>query len=323
MHRVFFIINKKFLLISLFGLLLINISCKKNDDRSQKVIVYTYNSFSNEWGIGPKIADLFKQKTGISVEYADCGDGGQILSKAILEKKDPYADVLIGLDNSVCKKAIESNILEPLDFETDVLDELVNELNDSENIYILPYDYSPFAFIYDTESSLPVPHCLEDLTNSVYKKKIILMDSRTSTPGLGFENWVNKVYKDDSNEYLKRLQSSVLTYAPSWSVGYGMFMQGEAPLVISYTTSELYHIQEDKTQRYKALEFEDGHILQVEGAAVLKNAKNLKGAKEFVKFLVSLEAQDLILFTQWMYPANKNVVLPECSNLVIKPKILK
>ncbi|MBP5283872.1 MAG: extracellular solute-binding protein, partial [Treponema sp.] len=49
----------------------------------------------------------------------------------------------------------------------------------------------------------------------------------------------------------------------------------------------------------------------VEGAGILKDAPNPEGAKLFMDFLISDEAQAVLPLTQWMYPANKNTVLPE------------
>ena len=227
-------------------------SKKVDAARLNEVIVYTYDSFCGEWGSGPEIAKLFEAKTGIKVTFIDCGDGVQILSKALLEKKDPYADVLLGLDNNLTEKAAKSGVFEAFKpANANVLaDGLEEELGG--NWLMTPYDYSPFAIIWNSKSGVPAPACLEDLTKDIYKKKIILMDARTSTPGLGFETWVNKVYGDKAADYMKRLEPSILTMAPGWSVGYGMFTDGEAPLVISYTTSPAYHIEYGEGDQYKA-----------------------------------------------------------------------
>lgn len=320
-HHTFIFYSTLFLLVcsTLYG-------CKKNNagrERLSQLIVYTYDSFSGEWGAGPEIARLFEEKTGIKVVYTDCGDGVQILSKAILEKKNPYADVVVGLDNNLAQKAEESGVLEkykPSDVSS-LEDGLEEQLGG--NWILTPYDYSPFAIIWDSSSGVPAPQSLEDLTKEIYRKKLILMDPRTSTPGLGFETWVKKVYGDKSDDYLKRLQQSILTVAPGWSAGYGMFTKGEAPLVISYTTSAAYHIEYGEGDFRKALEFTDGHILQIEGAGVIKNCKNPDAAKKFIDFLISEEAQNVMPLTQWMYPANKNVKLPESYSKVIKPEIIR
>ena len=315
------------LVCSLFG-------CKKTDDqRSKQVIIYAYDSFSGEWGPGPEIARLFKEKTGMEVIFADCEDGGQVLSKAILEKKDPYADVVIGIDNNLWKQAYDEGILDSFvpSNANEVKAELWAKLNPLENIVtdadvksskvtLTPFDFSPFAFIFNTKSGIEAPKCLEDLTKEIYAKKIILMDPRTSTPGLGFETWVKTVYGDRADDYMKRLEPSILTMTPGWSAGYGMFTDGEAPLVISYTTSPAYHIEYGEGDQFQALIFDDGHIMQVEGAGIVKGAKNKKGAQAFIEFLISPEAQNVIPLTQWMFPVNSTIALPKSYDYAPVPE---
>lgn len=315
------------LVCSLFG-------CKKTDDqRSKQVIIYAYDSFSGEWGPGPEIARLFKEKTGMEVIFADCEDGGQVLSKAILEKKDPYADVVIGIDNNLWKQAYDEGILDSFvpSNANEVKAELWAKLNPLENIVtdadvksskatLTPFDFSPFAFIFNTKSGIEAPKCLEDLTKDIYAKKIILMDPRTSTPGLGFETWVKTVYGDRADDYMKRLEPSILTMTPGWSAGYGMFTDGEAPLVISYTTSPAYHIEYGEGDQFQALIFDDGHIMQVEGAGIVKGAKNKKGAQAFIEFLISPEAQNVIPLTQWMFPVNSIIALPKSYDYAPVPE---
>lgn len=302
--------------------------CKKSDEtRKNELIVYTYNSFSGEWGAGPEIARLFEEKTGIKVIFADCGDSGQILAKAITEKDNPYADVLIGIDNNYAQKAHESAVLyeyKPSGAEKFIPLELSDALNDGAYKWLLtPYDYSHFAFIYNSNSNLPVPECLEDLTKSIYSKKIIIMDYRTSSLGVGLDKWIEAVYKDKADAYLERLKPSILTVAPNWSVGYGMFTEGEAPICFSYTTSPAYHVEYGEGNQYKTLVFEDGHVMQVEGAGIVNGAPNLEGAKLFMDFLISEEAQKIIPLTQWMFPANKNVKLPASYGVAPVPKTVK
>ena len=98
------------------------------------------------------------------------------------------------------------------------------------------------------------------ITKSEYAKKLILMDPRTSTPGLGFAAWTIAVFGSDYESYWQKLKPAVLTMASGWSSGYGLFTKGEAPLVVSYVTSPAYHIYADKTNRYRALVFSEGHV---------------------------------------------------------------
>ncbi len=282
-----------------------------SDERAKEVVVYTYDSFCGEWGPGAAIARKFEEKTGLKVNYVDCGDGVEVLSRAILEKNNTVADVILGLDNNLALKAEDAGILE--EYEPEGIENIPAELKKalSNKNLLTPFDYAPFAIIFDTKSNVPAPTCLDDLTKPVYEKKLILMNPRTSTPGLGFVAWTYVVKGNALTDYWKALKPNILTMSPGWSAGYGLFTNGEAPLVSSYTTSAAYHYEYDKTDRYQALIFNDGHVLQVEGAGIAKNAPNSKGAKLFMDFLVSEEAQNELPLTQWMLPANKNIKLPQ------------
>jgi len=305
------------LLFSIIGLAALTGCSKKSaadSARAKEVVVYTYDSFISEWGPGPQIEELFEKKTGLDLTWVDCGDGVQLLSRAVLEKNNVQADVILGLDNNISKKAVEAGILssyKPANASTLISDEIRKQLCNDWSL--TPFDYSHFAMIYDTRSSVPCPKSLEDLADPVYEKKIILMDPRTSTPGLGFVAWTVSVFGtgDELLNYWKALKPNVLTMTPGWSAGYGLFKKGEAPLVISYTTSPASHVEYDNVDYYIAPVFEEGHSIQVEGAGVLKGAPNRSGAEAFIDFLISDEAQATLPLTQWMNPANKNVELPE------------
>ncbi len=277
--------------------------------RSGEVVVYAYDSFVSEWGPGPELGRLFEEKTGYRLELVSCGDAGQVLSRAVLEKRAPAADVLVGIDNNLLDQARAADVLVPFKpANASVIDPAVSLADD---FLLTPYDWGYFAIIFDTSSGLVPPASLEDLTKPEYAKKLILMDGRTSTPGLGFLAWTKAVYGDEWLSYWKRLKPSILTMAPGWDTGYGLFTSGEAPLVISYTTSPAYHLEFEKTERYRALVFAQGHVAQVEGMGVVKNARNPGGAKAFIEFMLTEEAQSVLPLTQFMYPVTTAVTLPE------------
>jgi thiamine transport system substrate-binding protein len=137
------------------------------------------------------------------------------------------------------------------------------------------------------------------------------MDPRTSSVGLGFLLWTVKSFGESFPAYWERLTPSILTISDGWDTGYGAFTSGEAPMVLSYTTSPPYHVEYDKTTRYKAVTFDEGNYMQIEGMGILKSSQNLKAAKNFIEFLLSEEAQRELPQTNWMFPVNKNVSLPD------------
>ncbi|MCR5724276.1 MAG: thiamine ABC transporter substrate-binding protein [Treponema sp.] len=294
--------------------LLISGCSKKNVDaeRLQKVVVYTYDSFTSDWGAGGIIESLFEAKTGYNLEYVSFDDDIQLVSRPILEREAPQADVVLGIDDSLAVHGIEAKIFAP--YKPKNAEQFIDTsllINGGNRWQLVPFDWSHFSMVYDSDASVPAPECLADLTRDVYRQKIIMLDPRTSTPGLGFVAWTVAAFGDAYLDYWRALKPNILTVASSWSSGYKLFTKGEAPLVVSYTTSPAYHVEYEKTDRYKSLLFSDGHVLQTEYAGIVRNCLNEKGAKAFMDFLISHEAQEILPLTQWMYPVNHTVRLPK------------
>jgi len=293
--------------------IMLTISCQAQA-KTKSLTVWTYDSFVSEWGPGGSLAKLYKEKTGTDVTFVSKGDGGALLAALLAEGNASQADAAIGLDNNLADKALSSGLFSPLNLKN-LASVDKNLLIDDKN-RLIPYDYGTFAIIWDSKTSITPPKSLEDLTRPEYRKSLILMDPRTSTPGLGFLAWTEAVYKDAWQDYWTRLAPSVLAMTPGWDTGYGLFTKGEAPLVISYSTSPAYHKAYENTERYKALAFSDGHPMQVEFAGILTSSKQKKEAEKFLDFLLSPEAQAILPETQWMYPANMTVNLPDSFSVI-------
>lgn len=291
-------------------------SCSSSKDDGT-LVIYAYDSFAAEWGPAPIVIPAFEKATGMKVELVVPGDAGQVLARAIDEKAAPVADVVIGIDGNLLGKALEAGVLAAYE-PAGAASVPANLVLDPE-WRLTPYDWSSFAVMWDSEK-LPVPPAsLEDLTKPEFAKKLILMDPRTSTPGLGFVAWTRAVYGDRMADYWKRLKPSILTMSPGWDTGYGLFTAGEAPLVISYTTSAAYHAEYETAGRYTALEFPEGHPVQIEGLGIVKGARHRKAAEAFLDFALSDEFQSALALTNWMYPVMPSVELPPSYAYAPKP----
>ena len=137
------------------------------------------------------------------------------------------------------------------------------------------------------------------------EQKIAIQDPRTSTPGLGLLLWVKSVYGDKAGDAWAKLKGRVLTVTPGWSEAYGLFTKGEAPMVLSYTTSPAYHMVAESSERYQAAAFEDGHYLQIEGAGITTTGVKNPLSEKFIAFMTGPGFQDVIPETNWMFPAGK------------------
>lgn len=310
--------KKCLMLLTAALIMVLSVSCeKKQTEEAESLVIYAYDSFVSDWGTGPIVIPMFEKKYGIKVDLRSPGDSGQVMTKAILEKDSPAADILIGIDNNMLSKALSEDILEA--YKSPNLDNVASSLLFDKSNHLTPYDYGFFSIIYDSKKISNPPESLEDLLDPEYEKSIILMDPRTSSPGLGFMLWTVKVYGDSFTDYWSKLSNNLLTITEGWDSGYGLFVNGEAPMVLSYTTSPAYHKEYEESEQYKATVFSKGNYMQIEGAGIVKNCKNKKSAQLFIDFILSDDFQKEIPLTNWMFPVT-DVKLPSSYDVALKPE---
>lgn len=263
--------------------------------------IYTYDSFVSEWGPGPVIETAFEAECGCDLRFVSVGDGAEILSRLRLEGPRTEADIAIGLDGNLTATARETGIFAPTGADLPALDLPIGWEDDT----FVPYDWGYFAFVYDKTRLATPPASFDDLAAS--DLTILIQDPRSSTPGLGLLLWVKAVYGDEAEAAWTALNRRVVTVTKGWSEAYGMFLEGEADMVLSYTTSPAYHIIAEGDDSKAAAIFDEGHYMQIEVAAKLAATDQPELADRFLAFLLSGEIQAAIATTNWMYPA----VMPE------------
>lgn len=260
--------------------------------------VYTYESFTSEWGPGPQIESGFEAQCGCDVVFTGVGDGAALLSRVRLEGERSEADVVVGLDTALMARARETGLFAPT--QASAAYDLPIAWEDPD---FVPFDWGYFAFVGNAGDTHPAD--FEALAAS--DLSIVIQDPRSSTPGLGLLMWVKAAYGDRAPEIWAGLSDNILTVTPGWSEAYGLFLDGEADLVLSYTTSPAYHIIAEGDDSKVALPFDEGHYMQVEIAGRLAASDQPELAEAFLQYLLGAEAQGVLPETNWMYPA----VLPE------------
>lgn len=266
-----------------------------------KLTVYTYESFTAEWGPGPLVEKAFEAECGCDLVFVSVADGVALLNRVKLEGASTKADVVLGLDTNLTAEARATGLFVPHGID---LSALAVPGGWSDDMFV-PFDYGYFAVVYDTQTVKTPPASLKDLVEGDPAQKIAIQDPRTSTPGLGLLLWMKAVYGDGAADAWKKLKERVLTVTPGWSESYGLLTSGEAPMVLSYTTSPAYHMIAENSERYQAASFAEGHYLQVEVAGITTTgAKNPLSAR-FLAFMTGPAFQDAIPETNWMFPAGK------------------
>lgn len=261
--------------------------------------VYTYESFTAEWGPGPQVETAFEAVCGCDMEFVAVADGVALLNRLRLEGEQSQADIVLGLDTNLVEAAKATGRFAPYAVSGDALTVPIEWTDDT----FVPFDYGYFAVIYDSEKIANPPASMEAFLNGDPALKIAIQDPRTSTPGLGLMLWLKSLYGAEAPNAYEKLAQRVLTVTPGWSEAYGLFTNGEVPMVLSYTTSPAYHILAEGTQRYKAAAFSEGHYVQIEVAGQTIRGADNPYAAQFLDFMISPAFQDIIPQTNWMLPA--------------------
>ena len=261
--------------------------------------VYTYSSFSGKYGPGKAVKDRFEAQCGCTLTYVSTDDAGSLLARLKLEGTNTRADVVVGLDNNLMAEARETGLFAPHGQDQG---RLALPMAWSDDTF-LPFDWGWFAFVHDADKLKSPPASLRELVENPNGPRIIIQDPRTSTPGLGLNLWMRQVFGDQADAAWAKLKPRVVTVTKGWSEAYGLFLKGEADMVLSYTTSPAYHIGVEKKTNYKAAMFSEGHYLQVEVAARVRTSRNEALARSFMAFIASEPFQSAMPEGNWMYPA--------------------
>ena len=278
-----------------------------------ELTIYTYDSFVSDWGPGPQIKAAFEAECDCTLKFVGAGDGAALLSRLRLEGTRTEADIVLGLDNSLLEQARGLGIFAPLAAAPEGLALPVDWQDDT----FVPYDWGYLAFIYDNTKIPTAPTSFAELADS--DLKIIIQDPRSSTPGLGLVLWVKAAYDDDAANIWAGLADNIVTVAKGWSESYGMFLEGEADLVLSYSTSPSYHIIAEQDTSKSFARFSEGHYMQIEVAAKLAGSGQQELADQFMAFITTDAFQSVIPETNWMYPATA-VALPPLFDAQTPPQ---
>jgi thiamine transport system substrate-binding protein len=256
--------------------------------------VHTYDSFAADWGPGPAVETAFEATCACDLRYVTAGDGAALLSRLMLEGAGTEADLVLGLDQNLVERARQTGLFAPHDVTA--APALPVAWDDP---LFLPFDWGHLAFVAGTGT--PAPADFRALAAS--DLQVIIQDPRSSTPGLGLILWVKAAYGDQAGAIWADLADNIVTVTPGWTEAYGLFLEGEADAVLSYTTSPAYHLIAEGDPGFVAWAFDEGHALQIEVAARLAGSDQPDLALAFLRFIATPAFQATIPTGNWMYPA--------------------
>ncbi len=310
----YFMLLRAFFITLLSSLLFATMSLAGSDNSQNPTLtIYTYDAFAAEWGPAPQLKSGFEKQCGCTVKFVAADSSIGALRKVQLEGTTTNADVVLGLDTSLVGQANALNLFTPHNVDVSALNVPNNWTSDN----FIPFDYGYLAMIYNRELLPDPPASFIELAENSSDLKIVIQDPRSSTPGLGLVLWLQAAYGEKANDLWTKIAPRVITMTRGWSEAYALFLDGEADMVLSYTTSPAYHKIVENDERFAAALFDEGQYTQIEVAGILQSSPNKQLAQDFLSYLISPEAQKIIPTTNWMYPVADVELPPKFAQLPV------
>ncbi|WP_225822833.1 2-aminoethylphosphonate ABC transporter substrate-binding protein [Streptomyces naphthomycinicus] len=180
------------------------------------VTVYSADGLKGENGDGwyDQVFADFQKETGIKVEYVE-GGSGEMVQRAVREKNNPQADVLVTLPPFI-QQAGGKGLLQK--YEPKDSDQVSGADKAPDGTWTAVVN-NYFGFVYNKKELKRAPRTWEELLDAKYKNKI-----QYSTPGVagdGTAVLIKAVHdfggKEQALAYLKKLQAN--NVGPSASTG--------------------------------------------------------------------------------------------------------
>ncbi|WP_137286490.1 thiamine ABC transporter substrate-binding protein [Halorussus salinisoli] len=282
--------------------------------------VATYSSFVDapSSSPGPWVKEEFeKRHPDVTVEWQTPENELNYYIQRASQGVDIDTDVYVGLNVDHLIRIDEK--LGETQLFTRTADELSNYGHVEDGLKFdpesraIPYDTGYISLVYDENEIEQAPETFDDLLADRYAGDLIVQNAKTAATGRAFLLWT--IYNRGEDQYLdywKKLKNNDVKILGSWSDAYTAYENGEAPMVVSYSTDQVYANRQDKDMSKHQVGFLDGQgYANPEGMAKFANTDVPELAEAFMDFLLSKQAQQKIAQLNVQFPATDWAPLSE------------
>ena len=286
------------------------------DDTPSEVVLVTHDSFV----MSEEAKSDFERESGLTLRILQSGDAGEAVTKALLTAGNPQGDVLFGVDNNLLSRALDGDLFES--YESPALEAVDERYVLDPDHRATPIDHGEVCLNYDkswfADRGQAPPRSLMDLTTDRFEGLLVVENPATSTPGLAFMlATIDRFGEDGWPEFWAKLRERDVLVVDGWEEAYNVRFSGSAgrgdrPIVVSYASSPPAEVifGTPRPQVAPTAVLEDGCFRQIEFAGVLRGARNEKGARELLDFMLSRRFQEDLPLTMFVFPVTRDAELP-------------
>jgi len=271
---------------------------REEQNKTDQLTIYT--TYSIIWDKSWKdIFSHFERKNKCRLEFITFPNSHYLLEAV---KTDSAVDIVLGLDN--------------INYYTDYLDTLFipykparskaikEDLIFDRNFSLTPVSYGELSFIINKNEIGDPPYTFGIMQDGMFKQKLLFPDPTTSSYGKAFLIWsISTFGVNGYGHFWRSINENIFTTTDSWDESYNMFLAGEAPIVLGYSTVPLYHSIRDSSDTIDSVIPSEGGFRIIETAGIYYKSQNLLLSQKLIDYLIDPEYQNTILATKWVYPA--------------------
>ncbi|MFT4889139.1 MAG: thiamine transport system substrate-binding protein [Halobacteriales archaeon] len=217
-------------------------------------------------------------------------------------------DELIRIDDKLSGKRLFRRIDEK---RLDNAGHVIPELKVDPKGRALPYDTGYISLVYD-ERTVSAPGTFEALAKPEYEGTLLAENAQTSDTGKAFLLWtIHTLGEDQYLDYWQRLIDNDVRILENWDKAYAAYGDGQRPMVVSYSTDQVYANRYDQNMKRHQVGFlNDQGYANPEGMAVFETTDEPDLARAFVDFMLSKPVQSKLPVLNVQYPATDHADMP-------------
>ena len=285
-------------------------------DDERTLVVATYSSFIDAPSTSPGawVKEQFEEEFDARLVWQTPENEVNYYVERQSAGVDVEADLYLGLNTDDLVR-VDEQLDEDLFVEAGDIDgseDIREGLQFDPEGRAIPYDTGYISLVYDSTET-DAPETFEGLLEEDHRGDLIAQNPATSTTGRAFFlHTVHEFGEDGYLDYWEDLQDNDTQVLGSWGDAYAAWSEGEAPMVVSYSTDQVFADAEGADLDEHQIRFlNDQAYANPEGMAIFEGASDPDLAREFMEFLLRPDVQGEIAQRNVQFPATETAELPD------------
>ncbi|MFY0516820.1 ABC transporter substrate-binding protein [Lysinibacillus sp. UGB7] len=288
-----------------------NDAAKAKPQEVQTLTVYS----AGPDGLATNIQQAFEEKTGMKVEMFQ-GTTGKILSRLEAEKNNPVADVVVLASVASMDGLKGSNQLQSYK-EAENATKINSDWSDADGYYF-GYSASALGIAYNTKNTKEAPTEWADLAKTEWQDKINIPDPSLSGSAVDFLYGYVEAEKT-AWDTIQSWKKNGLQVNGANKEALDAVITGDKNATISGVDYMAYKAKASG-EPVEIVYPKSGTVVSPRAVGIMKDAKNVEGAKAYVNFLLSAEGQKLVT-DAYLLPGNNEIPVKDRAALDEIPQL--